>query len=186
MPSPTAPLRPVMCLVSDSVFAFELSPSLTHPQPWALPPATGSVPHLSLEAYEDKSIRVGCRSAGWYPQPEVLWKDPSGQHLPSVSQKHSSDERGLFDIEDVVVVTANRHGKWSCVVRNSRLNKELESSLHISGARTAGSPCGAGSGAGGRCLASSSFDLGFLAQHAGWGGTGGVCASRLVLVHEIT
>ncbi|KAM6188458.1 butyrophilin subfamily 1 member A1-like [Sarcoramphus papa] len=122
--------------------------------------ATGSVPHLSLEAYKDKSIRVGCRSAGWYPQPEVLWKDPSGQHLPSVSQKHSSDERGLFDIEDVIVVTGNRHGKWSCVVRNSRLNQELESSLHISGATIAASPCGAGGRAGGRCLASSSFDLG--------------------------
>ncbi|XP_075594588.1 butyrophilin subfamily 3 member A2-like isoform X3 [Balearica regulorum gibbericeps] len=94
--------------------------------------ATGSVPQLSLEAYEDGGIRVVCRSAGWFPQPEVLWKDPKGQHLPSVSQTHSSDERGLFDVEDVIVVTGNRHGKWSCVVRNSRLNQEQETSLHIS------------------------------------------------------
>ncbi|XP_075594469.1 butyrophilin subfamily 1 member A1-like [Balearica regulorum gibbericeps] len=95
--------------------------------------ATGSVPQLSLEAYEDGGIRVVCRSAGWYPRPEVLWKDPSGQHLPSVSQRHSSDERGLFNIEDVIVVTnGNRDGKWSCVVRNSRLNQEQETSLHIS------------------------------------------------------
>ncbi|XP_054663463.1 butyrophilin subfamily 3 member A2-like isoform X3 [Grus americana] len=95
--------------------------------------ATGSVPQLSLEAYEDGGIRVVCQSAGWYPQPEVLWKDPDGQRLPSVSQRHSSDERGLFDIEGVIVVTAgNRDGKWSCVVRNSRLNQEQETSLHIS------------------------------------------------------
>ncbi|XP_075594455.1 butyrophilin subfamily 1 member A1-like isoform X3 [Balearica regulorum gibbericeps] len=95
--------------------------------------ATGSVPQLSLEAYEDGGIRVVCRSAGWYPRPEVLWKDPNGQHLPSVSQRHSSDERGLFNIEDVIVVTdGNRDGKWSCVVRNSRLNQQQETSLHIS------------------------------------------------------
>ncbi|XP_054667738.1 butyrophilin subfamily 3 member A2-like [Grus americana] len=95
--------------------------------------ATGSVPQLSLEGYEDGGIRVVCRSAGWYPQPEVLWKDSGGQHLPSVSQRHSSDERGLFDIEDVIVVTdGNRDGKWSCMVRNSRLNQEQETSLHIS------------------------------------------------------
>ncbi|XP_075594509.1 butyrophilin subfamily 3 member A2-like isoform X2 [Balearica regulorum gibbericeps] len=95
--------------------------------------ATGSVPQLSLEAYEDGGIRVVCRSAGWYPQPEVLWKDPEGQHLPSVSQRYSSDDRGLFDIEDVIVVTdGNRDGNWSCVVRNSRLNQEQETSLHIS------------------------------------------------------
>ncbi|GAB0201570.1 butyrophilin subfamily 1 member A1-like [Grus japonensis] len=95
--------------------------------------ATGSVSQLSLEAYEDGGIRVVCQSAGWYPQPEVLWKDPGGQHLPSVSQRHSSDERGLFDVEDVIIVTdGNRDGKWSCVVRNSRLNQEQETSLHIS------------------------------------------------------
>ncbi|XP_054667347.1 butyrophilin subfamily 1 member A1-like isoform X2 [Grus americana] len=94
--------------------------------------ATGSVPQLSLEAYENGSIRVVCRSAGWYPQPEVQWKDPDGQHLPSVSQRHSSDARGLFDIEDVIIVTRNGDGNWSCVVRNSRLNQEQETSLHIS------------------------------------------------------
>ncbi|GAB0201564.1 butyrophilin subfamily 1 member A1 [Grus japonensis] len=95
--------------------------------------ATGSGPQLSLEGYEDGGIRVVCRSAGWYPRPEVVWKDPGGQHLPSVSQRYSFDERGLFDTEDVIIVTdGNRHGKWSCVVRNSRLNQEQETSLHIS------------------------------------------------------
>ncbi|XP_075594468.1 butyrophilin subfamily 1 member A1-like [Balearica regulorum gibbericeps] len=94
--------------------------------------ATGSGPQLSLEAYEDGGIRVVCRSAGWYPLAEVLWKDPGGQHLPSVSQRHSSDERGLFDVEDVILVTnGNRRGNWSCVVRNSRLNQQQETSLHI-------------------------------------------------------
>ncbi|XP_054663351.1 butyrophilin subfamily 1 member A1-like [Grus americana] len=81
--------------------------------------ATGSVPQLSLEAYEDGGMRVVCRSAGWYPQPEVLWKDPNGQCLPSVSQRHSSDARGLFGIEDVIVVTdGKRLGNWSCVSNN--------------------------------------------------------------------
>uniref|UniRef100_A0A8C0FP78 Butyrophilin subfamily 1 member A1-like n=1 Tax=Bubo bubo TaxID=30461 RepID=A0A8C0FP78_BUBBB len=94
--------------------------------------ATGSVPQLSLEAYKDGGIQVLCRSAGWYPQPQVLWKDPSGQHLPSVSQRRSSDERGLFDVEDTTVVSRSGSGYFSCVVRNSRLNQEQESSLHIS------------------------------------------------------
>ncbi|KAM6396185.1 LOW QUALITY PROTEIN: butyrophilin subfamily 1 member A1-like [Rhynochetos jubatus] len=93
--------------------------------------ATGSVPHLSLEAYEDGGIRVVCRSSGWYPEPEVLWKDPRGQQLPSVSQRRSSDEKGLVEIEDVIVVTRNGDGNRSCVVRNIRL-AGLESSLHIS------------------------------------------------------
>ncbi|XP_014817171.1 PREDICTED: butyrophilin subfamily 3 member A2-like [Calidris pugnax] len=94
--------------------------------------ALGSVPLLSLEAYEDGGIRVVCRSAGWYPSPHVLWKDGSGQHLPSVSQRRSPDERGLFEITDVIIVSGKGDGKVSCVVRNSRLEQEQASSLHIS------------------------------------------------------
>ncbi|XP_014817174.1 PREDICTED: butyrophilin subfamily 3 member A3-like [Calidris pugnax] len=94
--------------------------------------ALGSVPLLSLEAYEDGGIRVVCRSAGWYPSPEVLWKDGEGQHLPSVSQRRSTDERGLFEIQDVTVVSGKGEGNVSCVVRNSRLEQQQASSLHIS------------------------------------------------------
>ncbi|XP_009891573.1 PREDICTED: butyrophilin subfamily 3 member A2-like, partial [Charadrius vociferus] len=94
--------------------------------------AVGSVPHLSLEAHQDGGIRVECRSAGWYPQPEVLWRGAVGQHLPSLSQRRSSDERGLVEIRDVIVVGASGDGDLSCVVRNSRLGQEQASSLHIS------------------------------------------------------
>ncbi|XP_074020857.1 butyrophilin subfamily 1 member A1-like [Numenius arquata] len=94
--------------------------------------AMGSVPLLSLEAYEDGGIRVVCRSAGWYPPPQLLWKDAGRQHLPSVSQRRSPDERGLFEIQDVIVVSGKGEGNVSCVVRNSRLEQEQVSSLHIS------------------------------------------------------
>uniref|UniRef100_A0A8C3KK57 Uncharacterized protein n=1 Tax=Calidris pygmaea TaxID=425635 RepID=A0A8C3KK57_9CHAR len=95
--------------------------------------ALGSVPLLSLEAYEDGGIRVVCRSAGWYPSPQVLWKDGSGQHLPSVSQRRSPDERGLFEIQDVIIVRGKGDRNVSCVVRNRHLEQEQASSLHISG-----------------------------------------------------
>ncbi|XP_074786535.1 butyrophilin subfamily 1 member A1-like [Athene noctua] len=94
--------------------------------------ATGSDPQLSLEAHEDGGIRVRCRSAGWYPEPQVLWKGPGGQRLPSRSQRRSSDQRGLFHVEDVAVVSGSGGGNVSCVVRNSRLAQEQEASLHIS------------------------------------------------------
>ncbi|PKU27816.1 butyrophilin subfamily 3 member a2-like [Limosa lapponica baueri] len=106
-------------------------------QPRALPPAMGSVPLLSLDAYEDGSIRVVCQSAGWYPSPEVLWKDAGGQHLPSVSQRRSPDKRDLFEIQDVIVVSGKGNGNMSCVVRNSRLEQEQASSLYISVKRAA-------------------------------------------------
>ncbi|XP_066842697.1 butyrophilin subfamily 1 member A1-like [Anser cygnoides] len=103
------------------------------PQLQALPPATGTDPHLSLGGYEAGGVRVLCRSAGWYPLPQLLWRDARGQHLPSVSQTHSQDQEGLFEIEGAVIVTGSMEGPLSCVVRSSRLQQERESSLHIAG-----------------------------------------------------
>ncbi|XP_067169827.1 butyrophilin subfamily 1 member A1-like isoform X5 [Apteryx mantelli] len=94
--------------------------------------AIGSSLLVSLEGYQGGGIEVVCRSSGWFPEPEVLWKDPRGQRLPSVSQRHSRDERGLFEIEHSLSVTGEADGDLSCVVRNSRLGQEKESSLHIS------------------------------------------------------
>nr|XP_038028161.1 butyrophilin subfamily 3 member A2-like isoform X2 [Anas platyrhynchos] len=93
--------------------------------------ATGADPHLSLGGYEAGGIRVLCRSASWYPLPQLLWRDARGQHLPSVSQTHSQDQEGLFEIKGAVIVTGSVEGPLSCVVRSSRLQQERESSLHI-------------------------------------------------------
>ncbi|XP_047912026.2 butyrophilin subfamily 3 member A2-like [Anser cygnoides] len=93
--------------------------------------ATGADPHLSLGGYEAGGVRVLCRSAGWYPLPQLLWRNACGQHLPSVSQTHSQDQEGLFEIEGSVIMTGSVEGPLSCVVRSSRLQQERESSLHI-------------------------------------------------------
>ena len=74
-----------------------------------------------------------CGSAGWYPLPQLLWRVARGQHLPSVSQTHSQDQEGLFEIGGAVIVTGSVEGPLSCVVRSSRLQQEWKFSLHIAG-----------------------------------------------------
>uniref|UniRef100_A0A8B9BPJ6 Ig-like domain-containing protein n=1 Tax=Anser brachyrhynchus TaxID=132585 RepID=A0A8B9BPJ6_9AVES len=95
--------------------------------------ATSADPHLSLGGYEAGGVRVLCRSAGWYPLPQLLWRDARRQHLPSVSQTHSQDQEGLFEIEGAIIVTGSVEGPLSCMVRSSRTQQERESSLHIAG-----------------------------------------------------
>uniref|UniRef100_A0A493TZC5 Butyrophilin subfamily 3 member A3 n=1 Tax=Anas platyrhynchos platyrhynchos TaxID=8840 RepID=A0A493TZC5_ANAPP len=92
---------------------------------------SGADPHISLGGYEAGGVRVLCRSAGWYPLPQLLWRDARGQHLPSVSQTHSQDQEGFFEIEGAVIMTGSVEGPLSCVVRKSRLQQERESSLNI-------------------------------------------------------
>ncbi|XP_067416392.1 butyrophilin subfamily 1 member A1-like, partial [Emydura macquarii macquarii] len=59
--------------------------------------AIGAAPLISVEGYQDGGIRVMCRSAGWYPEPQVFWRDLSGQRLPSLSETKLQGHNGLFE-----------------------------------------------------------------------------------------
>ncbi|XP_037770838.1 butyrophilin subfamily 1 member A1 isoform X1 [Chelonia mydas] len=91
----------------------------------------GSAPAISVEGHQDGGIRVVCRSAGWYPEPEVLWRDLQGQLLPSAPEKISQESNGLFQTEIAIVITEESNQKVSCCVRNPQLDQERESEISI-------------------------------------------------------
>ncbi|XP_065508484.1 butyrophilin subfamily 1 member A1-like [Caloenas nicobarica] len=80
--------------------------------------ASGSAPLVTLERYQDGGIRVSCRSAGWYPRPQLLWRDPHGQHLPSLSESVTQDQRSLFAVESSIILTRGTKQNFSCWVRH--------------------------------------------------------------------
>nr|XP_010299913.1 PREDICTED: butyrophilin subfamily 1 member A1-like [Balearica regulorum gibbericeps] len=94
--------------------------------------ASGSAPLIVLEQYQDGGIRVACRSDGWYPQPQVLWQDPHGRHLPSLSENVTQDESGLFAAESSIILTRDVNQKLSCSVRHALHSQERGSSFYIS------------------------------------------------------
>ncbi|XP_075770150.1 butyrophilin subfamily 1 member A1-like isoform X2 [Pelodiscus sinensis] len=91
--------------------------------------ASGSAPQISVEDYQDGGIRVVCRSAGWYPEPEVVWRDLNGQAFPSASQTNSQEANGLYGTQTSAIVMENSNRNLSCLVRNTRLSQEKESTL---------------------------------------------------------
>ncbi|XP_074834933.1 butyrophilin subfamily 1 member A1-like [Carettochelys insculpta] len=94
--------------------------------------ASGSAPHISVEDYQDGGIRVVCRSAGWYPEPEVGWRDLNGRPLTSSSQTTSRQANGLYEMQTSVVLTEYSNQNVSCVVRNARLSQAKETLFYIS------------------------------------------------------
>ncbi|XP_065420503.1 butyrophilin subfamily 1 member A1-like isoform X3 [Chrysemys picta bellii] len=113
------------CLVLDGIFYEEALLELKVA-------ASGSAPHIFVEDYQDGGIRVVCRSAGWYPEPEVLWRDLKGQPLPSSSQTNSREASRLYKTETSIILTENSNQNLSCLVRNTRLSLEKESLFYIS------------------------------------------------------
>ncbi|XP_064898429.1 butyrophilin subfamily 1 member A1 isoform X2 [Columba livia] len=96
---------------------------------------SGSVPLVALERYQDGGIRVSCRSAGWYPRPQVLWRDPHGQHLPSLSESVTQDQSSLFAVESSIILTRGTKQNVSCWVRHVLDGQERGSEFYISGKR---------------------------------------------------
>ncbi|NXG55237.1 BT1A1 protein, partial [Hemiprocne comata] len=93
--------------------------------------ASGSAPLIALERHQAGGIRVSCRSAGWYPQPQVLWQDPHGQHLPSLSESVTQDESGLFAAESSIILTRGGKQELSCSVQNALSSQGQRSALYI-------------------------------------------------------
>nr|XP_025039450.1 butyrophilin subfamily 1 member A1-like [Pelodiscus sinensis] len=110
------------CFVQDALFYEE---ALLELQVAAL----GSAPHVSIEDYQDGGIRVVCRLAGWYPEPKVVWRDLSGQAVPSASHTNSREANGLYRTETSAIIMENSNRIVSCLVRNTRLSQEKESTL---------------------------------------------------------
>ncbi|KAM9120059.1 butyrophilin subfamily 1 member A1-like [Pangshura tecta] len=114
------------CFVQDDVFYEEAVLDLKVE-------ASGSAPQISVEGYQDGGIRMVCQLAGWYPEPEVLWRDRSGQLLSSSTKTKSNDGRGLFEIKSSIIVTENSNQNLSCSIRNAYFNLEKEpSTFYIS------------------------------------------------------
>ncbi|CAM5098032.1 unnamed protein product [Natator depressus] len=92
---------------------------------------SGSDPQISVDGYQDGTIWVVCRSAGWHPEPKAQWRDHSGQLLPSASEKIFKDANGLFQSQISIFITEHSNQDLSCSVRNLPLNQEKLSTASI-------------------------------------------------------
>ncbi|KYO26317.1 hypothetical protein Y1Q_0013893 [Alligator mississippiensis] len=95
--------------------------------------AIGSEPLISVEDYQDGGIWVACQGSGWYPEPEMAWKNPGGQHLQSVSKTEAQKEHGLFEKQNSIIIREDSSEILSCSITNSHLHQEKICRIYISG-----------------------------------------------------
>nr|XP_025040212.1 butyrophilin subfamily 1 member A1-like isoform X2 [Pelodiscus sinensis] len=81
---------------------------------------------------QDQGIRLACRSAGWFPKPEVQWVTQKGQDLQAVTKMDQDHER-LFNVLSHVTVLGEETGEISCVIQNRLLKTEQKSIILLSG-----------------------------------------------------
>ncbi|XP_021044578.2 LOW QUALITY PROTEIN: butyrophilin subfamily 3 member A1-like [Mus pahari] len=93
--------------------------------------AMGSVPEVYIKGPEDSGVCVVCMTSGWYPKPQVHWRDSRGANLTASSEIHHEDAQGLFSIETSLVVKESSVRNVTCSTFNPILGQEKAMSMFL-------------------------------------------------------
>ncbi|EHA99707.1 Butyrophilin subfamily 1 member A1 [Heterocephalus glaber] len=94
--------------------------------------ALGSDPHIGMEVQESGEIWLQCTSVGWYPEPHVQWRTPTGEKFLSTSESKSPDQDGLFTVAASVIIRDTSLENVSCCIRNLLLGQQKEVGISLS------------------------------------------------------
>ncbi|XP_075771179.1 butyrophilin subfamily 3 member A2-like [Pelodiscus sinensis] len=78
-----------------------------------------------------QGIGLACRSAGWFPKPELQWvgKNQLNRTMESVTNM-TEDEENLYSVVSHVTVTEDT-GDISCIMWNGLLETKQQSAIHL-------------------------------------------------------
>ena len=93
--------------------------------------AMGSVPEVRIKGPEDGGVSVVCNTSGWYPKPQVHWRDFRGENLTASSEIHHEDAQGLFSTETSLVVRDSSVRSVTCSIFNPILGQEKAMAIFI-------------------------------------------------------
>lgn len=97
------------------------------------PAGVGSAPQVHIQGLEEDGVRVVCRASGWFPKPQVQWRDVSGKKILAFSEAHTQDADLLFSVEATVVVREASVGNVTCSVLNPVLGQQKAMAIFIPG-----------------------------------------------------
>ncbi|KAK1154814.1 butyrophilin-like protein 2 [Acipenser oxyrinchus oxyrinchus] len=94
--------------------------------------ALGTQPSISMDSTQGEQTRLVCRSEGWDPEPEVIWRDRDGNDVTSLSNTTMLRvSQGLCSVSSYIKIK-QQSNVFSCLVRSKTPKPDWESKLHIS------------------------------------------------------
>lgn len=96
-------------------------------------PATSLEIQLLLYPSNLKGILVECNSRGWFPEPQMEWRDSRGELITPASKSVSQDGDKLFNMHITLLLNSSSYGNITCCLRNPVTGQEERTSLVLSG-----------------------------------------------------
>ncbi|XP_078020118.1 butyrophilin subfamily 3 member A2-like isoform X1 [Epinephelus lanceolatus] len=79
-----------------------------------------------------RRVMLDCKSAGWYPEPEVLWLDGEGKLLSAGPTETVRGPDDLYTVSSRVTVEKRHSNSFTCRVQQRNINQTRETTTHIS------------------------------------------------------
>ncbi|MGH0177603.1 UNVERIFIED_CONTAM: hypothetical protein FKN15_074885 [Acipenser sinensis] len=78
--------------------------------------ALGTQPSISMDSTQGEQTQLVCRSEGWYPEPEVIWRDRDGNDVTSLSSPTvQRDSQGLLSVSSHIKIK-QQSNVFSCLM----------------------------------------------------------------------
>ncbi|KAM5162400.1 putative selection and upkeep of intraepithelial T-cells protein 1 homolog [Callospermophilus lateralis] len=91
--------------------------------------ATSSDIQIFVHPPNTKGLIMECHSGGWFPQPQMEWRDSRGDILLPTSKSHSQDRDKLFNMKMTLLLRDAHSGNVACYLRNPLTGQEERTSI---------------------------------------------------------
>uniref|UniRef100_A0A3P9C9J1 Ig-like domain-containing protein n=1 Tax=Maylandia zebra TaxID=106582 RepID=A0A3P9C9J1_9CICH len=78
-------------------------------------------------------VVLQCESAGWYPEPELLWLDGEGNLLSAGPTETLRGPDDLYTVSSRVTVEKRHKNSFTCRVQQRDMKQSRETHIHVSG-----------------------------------------------------
>ncbi|CAD7679781.1 unnamed protein product [Nyctereutes procyonoides] len=100
---------------------------------WLRVAGLGSEPRIQVGPGQSEGVWAQCTSEGWYPEPQVEWKDFGGQSLPSLTNLSAYPTTGLFRVVSNVTILDRDVEGFSCSIISSLLQRRKVAKSYLPG-----------------------------------------------------
>uniref|UniRef100_A0A8C0ZMK9 Ig-like domain-containing protein n=1 Tax=Castor canadensis TaxID=51338 RepID=A0A8C0ZMK9_CASCN len=114
------------CIFKDGDFYEE---DITEVKVTTISPAIQITVHLP----NTKEMIAECHSGGWFPQPQMEWKDSKGEIIPPTSKSHSQCGDKLFNLKITPLLRDGSHRNVTCCLQNPVTDQEERTNTVLAG-----------------------------------------------------
>uniref|UniRef100_A0A3P9B6T5 Ig-like domain-containing protein n=1 Tax=Maylandia zebra TaxID=106582 RepID=A0A3P9B6T5_9CICH len=92
-------------------------------------------PVISLSGIDKNrgGVVLQCESAGWYPEPELLWLDGEGNLLSAGPTETLRGPDDLYTVSSRVTVEKRHSNNITCRVQQKKISQNRETHIHVPG-----------------------------------------------------